>query len=94
MMTDGVQVGQIVRSAAGRDKGKIYLVYDVLDEAFVRVIDGDKKKFSNPKRKNVKHLEFLPHKADNIADKIRGGRTIREEEIMETIKSLGLSHKD
>lgn len=91
---DNVQVGQLVRSSAGRDKGKVYLIYDLLDEAFVRVIDGEKKKLTNPKRKNIKHLDIFPVKADIVAEKLIRGEPVTEKEISETIKTLGLSHID
>jgi len=89
-----VQVGQLVRSLAGRDQGRFYLIYDVLDEAFVRVIDGEKKRLKNPKKKNVKHLSFYSQMAVGIAEKLRTGQTVTEEEIVESVKSLGLSHED
>ncbi|PKM43146.1 MAG: RNA-binding protein [Firmicutes bacterium HGW-Firmicutes-8] len=94
MNTAEAQIGQLVRSAAGRDKGKTYLIYDVLDEAFVRVIDGEKKRLTNPKRKNVKHLELLPVKAEVIADKLGRGEAVTEVEVVEAVRQLGLSHKD
>ncbi|PKM80551.1 MAG: RNA-binding protein [Firmicutes bacterium HGW-Firmicutes-14] len=94
MPEEMVQTGQLVRSAAGRDKGRFYLIYDVLDEAFVRVIDGDKKGLSNPKRKNRKHLEFLPQKAENVAKSLQRGESVRDEEVLAAVKTLGLSHKD
>jgi len=88
------QVGQLVKSTAGRDKGNYYLVYDVLDEAFVRVIDGDKKGIHNPKKKNIKHLKVIPVKAEKIAERLSRGEQVAEEEILEAVKSLGLSHRD
>ncbi len=93
MLGEEVQVGQLVRSIAGRDAGKIYFIFDVLDEAFVRVIDGEKRKLTNPKKKNIKHLEFFPAKADAVAEKLRRGEAVTEEEISEAIKNLGLGHK-
>lgn len=89
-----IRVGQLVRSAAGRDEGKLYLIYDVLDKAFVRVIDGEKKKLTNPKKKNVKHLGFFPEVADSIEDKLNRGEKVTEEEVAESIKTLGLSHRE
>ena len=89
-----IRVGQLVRSAAGRDEGKLYLIYDVLDKAFVRVIDGEKKKRTNPKRKNMKHLRFFPEVAEAIADKLNRGENVAEEEVAEAIKTLGLSHRE
>ena len=88
-----IQLGQLVKSIAGRDKEKVYLIYDVLDKAFVRVIDGDKRKLTNPKRKNIKHLYIFPEKAGTIAEKLRKGEPVTEEEIYEVINSLGSSHR-
>lgn len=89
---DKVQVGQLVRSMAGRDKGSFYLIYDVLDEAFVRVVNGDKKKLSNPKRKNIKHLEIFHVVADDIRQKFSTGETVTEANVLKAIKDLGDSH--
>lgn len=91
---EDVQVGQLVRSVAGRDEGKFYLIYDVLDKAFVRVIDGDKKKLNNPKKKNIKHLRLFPEVAESVADKLNKGAGVAEEEIYEAIRTLGLSHRE
>lgn len=93
-MVNEILVGQLVRSTAGRDIGKFYLIFDVLDQAFVRVIDGDKKSLNNPKKKNVRHLEFFPEKAEVIADKLDKGLAVSEEEIMDAVKTLGFSHKE
>lgn len=46
-------------SSKGRDKGKLYVVVKEIDEYFLLISDGDKKKLSNPKRKNRKHIEVL-----------------------------------
>jgi len=89
-----IRVGQLVRSAAGRDTGKLYLIYDVLDKAFVRVIDGEKKKLTNPKKKNMKHLSFFPEVVESIADKLNLGENVTDEEVAEVIKTLGLSHRE
>lgn len=89
-----VKIGQLVKSTAGRDEGSFYLVYDVLDKAFVRVIDGDKKKLTNPKKKNFKHLKFFPEVSLSVADKLTRGESVTEEEVAEAIKLLGLSHRE
>ena len=49
--------GQVVRSIKGRDKGRIQLVIDLLDESHVLVVDGKKRKVENPKKKKIKHLQ-------------------------------------
>jgi len=48
------RVGEIVRSTAGRDKGSYYLVIDNNQKNKLKVVDGVKRKFNNPKYKNSK----------------------------------------
>ena len=52
-----IKPGQLVRSKAGRDRGKHYLVLKVLDDRNVLLVDGKKRSLSNPKKKNTIHLQ-------------------------------------
>ncbi|TFZ41838.1 hypothetical protein E4100_01510 [Soehngenia longivitae] len=54
--TDDLSIGQVVKSRAGRDKGRIFVVLDIIDKEYVYVVDGDLRKLDNPKKKKVKHL--------------------------------------
>ncbi len=54
------QVGQIVKTLMGRDAGTVYVIIGVVDDRFVLIADGDKRKFDQPKRKNLQHLELQP----------------------------------
>lgn len=85
------QVGQLVKSKAGRDNDRLFLIYDVLNEAFVRVVDGDCRKVSNPKKKNLKHLQLLPALAEDISGKIAQGTKIDDAEVRKAIETLGAS---
>lgn len=51
-----VQVGQVVLSKAGRDKGRVFLISEIVDPTFVKVVDGDLRKLEKPKLKKMKHL--------------------------------------
>lgn len=57
-MEDGSKprIGQIVKVLRGRDKGKYAIVIGV-DDRFAYIVDGDKRKFDNPKKKNLLHIE-------------------------------------
>jgi len=55
-LTNDLEIGQVVRSKAGRDKGNVFLVLKILDEKHVLVVDGDLRKVEKPKKKKVKHL--------------------------------------
>lgn len=54
--TNDITIGQVVKSKAGRDKERIFLVIDVIDDQFVSLVDGDLRKLDNPKKKKIKHL--------------------------------------
>ena len=58
----------LARSRAGRDKGTLYLVLE-RTERTVLLTDGRRKKLASPKRKNRKHVEFLP---DSLFDAVSG----------------------
>lgn len=68
---DSPQVGQLVRNVRGRDTDKYAVVVAIEDERFVLIADGDKRKFDQPKKKNVLHLELLDYVSREVADSIR-----------------------
>ncbi|MBR5257833.1 MAG: hypothetical protein IK019_05040 [Clostridia bacterium] len=50
--------GCLVKSKAGRDEGRLFLVIESLDENYVLLSDGDTRKVSRPKKKKLKHLRL------------------------------------
>lgn len=85
-----VQVGRLVCSTQGRDSGRFYLVVGIEDETKVRVADGEGRKVENPKKKNIKHLKFYDAVAQELADKVRRGKRITNEDVRKELKSLVL----
>lgn len=63
-----MKVGTVVCSKAGRDKGCFYAVVKS-DGDGVFVADGNKRKISNPKMKNEKHLAVTKTVVDLSTDK-------------------------
>jgi ribosomal protein L14E/L6E/L27E len=63
------EIGRVVISNAGRDKGR-RLVITAVGE-YITVADGKERKLSHPKRKNPKHLTLTSEKIDikTITDK-------------------------
>ncbi|TJX14083.1 hypothetical protein E9840_07360 [Tissierella creatinini] len=55
-LSNKLTVGQVVKSRAGRDNGKIFLVLKVINDQYVHIVDGDLRKLNNPKKKKVRHL--------------------------------------
>ena len=50
--------GMIVRSAAGRDKGRTMVILST-DGDFAMIADGKLRKLASPKKKRLKHLRFM-----------------------------------
>ena len=67
-MIDKIERGAIVRSKAGRDKFRYFVVIEVVDENFCLIADGDLRKIESPKKKKISHLAFTNDKATNIED--------------------------
>jgi len=50
-----LNLGSIVRSAAGHDKNRFYAVVKI-DQNYIWIADGKERKLNKPKRKNPKHI--------------------------------------
>ncbi|WP_317889884.1 KOW domain-containing RNA-binding protein [Sutcliffiella deserti] len=61
-----LQVGQIVLITQGRDAGQYAVIIKILDERFVVLADGDKRKYDRPKKKNIHHLEFFDYVSPEV----------------------------
>ncbi|ADU28435.1 KOW domain-containing RNA-binding protein [Evansella cellulosilytica] len=64
------QVGELVRILSGRDKDQFACIIEVLDNRFVLIADGDKRKVDKAKRKNLQHIELLGTIAPEVKNSI------------------------
>ncbi|GGD03285.1 hypothetical protein GCM10007216_37470 [Thalassobacillus devorans] len=53
------RIGQVVRIVQGREAEQYMVVIDLLDDRFVLLADGEKRKFDRPKKKNLQHVELM-----------------------------------
>ena len=60
-------LGSIAISLAGRDKGRTFIIVGVLDEAYVLVADGRKRKIEKPKKKKMKHIRTVAQPGGELA---------------------------
>jgi ribosomal protein L14E/L6E/L27E len=74
----------IVRSDAGRDKGKLFVVLAVEGE-FLLLADGKSRKVENPKRKKRRHVLFVSAEETRLADKLKRGDKITNSELRRTL---------
>ncbi len=66
-------IGRVVYSKSGRDKGRIMVVIDLVNEQYCMVADGDLRKIEKPKIKNIKHLQLTNMKADSVLECLARG---------------------
>jgi ribosomal protein L14E/L6E/L27E len=83
-------VGRFVRSKAGRDKHRVFLVIDILDSEYVLLVDGDLRKIESPKKKKIKHLSLLDQQSNDIAKKIEEKTKLNNSMIRREIEKLGV----
>ena len=60
-MSVEIQIGDLVVSRAGRDKGRPFVVLSA-EEGFVYLVDGDLRKLDRPKKKKRMHVKPYPKK--------------------------------
>ena len=81
------KVGEIVKSTAGRDKDTYYLVIDNKTNKKIKVVDGVKRKFNNPKYKNSRHLESTGQIAAEFLCWLKSKKRIRSEDVRSILKN-------
>lgn len=64
------RIGQIVRITHGREAEKYAIVIRVIDEKYVMLADGDKRKFDRPKKKNSSHIEMMNYISQEVRDSL------------------------
>ena len=84
-MEKAVNIGDLVESTAGRDKGEIFLVIKVENE-FVFVVDGRTRKVTCPKKKKFKHIKSVCVEVlKALATEIQSGRPVGNDRLKKAI---------
>ena len=74
----------IVRSDAGRDKGKLFVVLAVEGE-YLLLADGKGRKVESPKRKKRRHVLFVAADETRLSEKIKSEEKITNSELRRTL---------
>jgi ribosomal protein L14E/L6E/L27E len=53
------QLGQLVEIKRGKEAGSIAVIVGIVDQKTVLLADGAKRLGTNPKRKNIAHIQLL-----------------------------------
>ena len=67
-----IKLGAAVKSKAGRDTGRTFIVVELVDFEYVLVSDGRTHKMEKPKKKKLKHLKLVSEPTAEIAARLIG----------------------
>lgn len=90
LTTTDISKGQFVKSKSGRDKDKIFIIIEIVDEVYVRIVDGDLRRVEKPKLKKIRHLAKMNRISDDIQQKLINERKITNQMIRREIEKLGM----
>lgn len=82
-----LQIGNIVISTMGRDKGLYFIVVGV-EENYVYLVDGSVRKVDKPKKKKIKHIELTSLFEENIATKVKNKHKITNQDIKKALREI------
>jgi ribosomal protein L14E/L6E/L27E len=82
------EIGRVVFSRAGRDKGKYFIIVDIIDEQYVNISDGDLRRLGNPKKKKIRHLDIKPEVLEGIKEKIVQNKKVFDAELRSALRAL------
>ncbi len=84
--TTNLKKGQVVKSKAGRDKSRVFVIVDIIDDSFVLVVDGDLRKLSSPKKKKVKHLVIYNTVLEEFANMLKSNEKINDATVRKLLE--------
>lgn len=82
-----VEVARAARSKSGRDKGRLFLIIEVLESPYVLIADGKLRRLERPKKKKLKHLELQPEQFGEIQEKLEQGTKVLDAEIRNALRT-------
>lgn len=87
-MKGDVKLGSVVISIQGRDKGKLFLVVDIVDEEYVRLLDGKLRKLGNEKLKKTKHIKPVFKELPDVTDRLSRGEYLNDSDIRKALVNI------
>lgn len=82
------EIGHVVRSAAGHDRGDLFLIVGI-DGDYLLLADGRTRKTEKPKRKKKKHVHREGVSASPAALRLRKGERAGNNEIRRALAVFG-----
>lgn len=91
---ESAEIGTVAISLAGRDKGRYFVIIEVIDESYVKIADGSLRKVDNAKKKKLKHLKLKPVTIPTVKERLLQGGKLYDFELRSHIEALGYDGRD
>ncbi len=75
-----IEKADVVRSLAGRDAGELFYVIST-DGRYARIVNGRDRRTDRPKKKKLRHLEFVERGRGRTDEKLRQGERVTNSEL-------------
>ena len=71
-MNEGAKgtLGQVVRVLQGREASQYMIIIEIVDDRYVLLADGDKRKTNRPKKKNLHHIEMMDYVSPEVQNSL------------------------
>ena len=89
-----IGVGSVVLSKAGRDKGRYFVVVEVVDDNYVRISDGELRLQERAKLKKVKQWKFSGEVLPKITEKLENGKQVFDAELRSALRTYNTTSKE
>ncbi|EDS76460.1 ribosomal protein L14E [Clostridium botulinum C str. Eklund] len=80
-------IGKIVYSKAGRDQGRMFIIFNVIDDDYVSIVDGDLRTVEKPKKKKLKHLYITDKVMEDVKERIISNNSISNIKVRRFLKN-------
>lgn len=88
LTTTDLSIGQLVKSKAGRDKDRLFIIIGIIDDQYVTIVDGDLRRVETPKRKKIRHLSKINRVSETVPQALLEGE-LTNPLVRREIESLG-----
>jgi ribosomal protein L14E/L6E/L27E len=85
-VAESLDVGSIAFSKSGRDSGRYYVIVEIVNADFVKIVDGKTRRLEKPKLKKLKHLKLVNDSLPKIAEKLKNNKKIFDAEIRSALR--------
>jgi len=82
-----LKLGSIVKSIAGRDKNRYYIVMKI-DDPYIWTCDGNLHKVDKFKKKKIKHTKYADCQSEYIKNKLEDSEKVTNSEVRRALKEF------